>query len=300
MYTIRIMSDIKILVVYHKESYILKGEDFYPINAGRAVAKEENRLWLEANTAGDDTGDNISGLNPVYNELTAIYWAWKNLDADYYGLMHYRRHFMFCDGEKNYYTVKKTDENYLEKIGYSPSKLRDILAENDFIAPKPMKETSVYEHYKNAHDSSDLDAAIETIKTFFPEFYDSCQKYVFGQNSYFYNMFVFDKNTFFRYCEFLFGVIDKIKDRFVGKRLFISERLTGIFIEKLISEGKKGAFLPTVYIEGKLSWKDAFSLTKKNLALRKGGGIKSLIYAFKPVLEKIVPGFVFRAYRNRK
>ena len=27
-----------------------------------------------------------------YCELTGIYWAWKNLDADYIGLVHYRRY----------------------------------------------------------------------------------------------------------------------------------------------------------------------------------------------------------------
>ena len=45
----------------------------------------------------DDEGENISDKNPMYCELTAQYWAWKNLDADYYGFCHYRRYFNFSD-----------------------------------------------------------------------------------------------------------------------------------------------------------------------------------------------------------
>ena len=37
--------------------------------------------------------NNISEKNPYYCELTGLYWAWKNLDAEYIGLVHYRRYF---------------------------------------------------------------------------------------------------------------------------------------------------------------------------------------------------------------
>lgn|GEM_PF-849644 len=293
------MEKIQIAVVYHKEATLVKNEDFLPVNAGRAVASIENLPWLKENTVGDDVGDNISAKNPAYNEMTAVYYLWKNVEADFYGLNHYRRFFVFKDTDKIYYSTKKIGDDFFDKIGYSPEKLRALLQEYDFIAPKAMKRKSVYEHYKNAHDASDLDEAGRITDEFYPEYSEAFKKYIFGQEAYFYNMFVFDKATFDRYCEFVFGVLEKLENRFEGKRMFVSERLTGVFITKLLLEGKKGLFLPTLYVESKPTFKQALKETKKNMKERKGG-VKSILYAFKPLLVWLLPSFVFRMYRNRK
>ena len=81
---------IKILVACHKADSAIRQDDIYmPIQVGKALHPE-----LDLGFQGDDTGDNISEKNGSYCELTAIYWAWKNLkDVDYIGLAHYRRYF---------------------------------------------------------------------------------------------------------------------------------------------------------------------------------------------------------------
>ena len=38
----------------------------------------------------DNTGNQISGKNETFCELTILYRAWKNLKAPYLGLCHYR------------------------------------------------------------------------------------------------------------------------------------------------------------------------------------------------------------------
>ena len=81
---------IKILVACHKADPNIRQDDIYmPIQVGKALHPE-----LDLGFQCDNTGDNISEKNGSYCELTALYWAWKNLkDVDYIGLCHYRRYF---------------------------------------------------------------------------------------------------------------------------------------------------------------------------------------------------------------
>ena len=59
---------------------------YLPLHVGREGKQDLGYI-------GDNTGDNISSMNPYFCELTGIYWAWKNMHADYIGLCHYRRYF---------------------------------------------------------------------------------------------------------------------------------------------------------------------------------------------------------------
>ena len=78
--------NIKILVAAHKKYWMPSDEMYLPIQVGHAIAD------VNIGYQPDDTGENISAKNANYCELTGIYWAWKNLDADYIGLVHYRRY----------------------------------------------------------------------------------------------------------------------------------------------------------------------------------------------------------------
>ena len=83
-------SETKILVCCHKPADIPDNGIFLPVHCGKALSDKDLGM------TGDDTGDNISAKNPNYCELTALYWAWKNLKGtEYIGLYHYRRFFSF-------------------------------------------------------------------------------------------------------------------------------------------------------------------------------------------------------------
>ena len=86
------MSNIKILIACHKDTALLDSKILIPIQVGASGSARRFEQMLS-----DDTGDQISAKNPMYCELTAQYWAWKNLEADYYGFFHYRRYLSFSE-----------------------------------------------------------------------------------------------------------------------------------------------------------------------------------------------------------
>jgi hypothetical protein len=78
--------NIKVIVATHKPYRMPDDPMYLPLHVGKNGGEGFG-------IQGDDTGDNISHKNASYCELTGLYWAWKNLDADAIGLVHYRRHF---------------------------------------------------------------------------------------------------------------------------------------------------------------------------------------------------------------
>lgn len=153
------MSKIKILVATHKKFPMPKDNDLYlPILVG---AKKNYTVGI--NYQRDDIGENISSKNPNYNELTAIYWAWKNLNAvDAIGLVHYRR-------------LLSTNSN---KIPINKDEVESLLKNYDVILPKRRKyyiETN-YSHYVHAHERDSIDKLRRVITDYYPEYLDSFDK----------------------------------------------------------------------------------------------------------------------------
>ena len=106
-----VRANSKIYVVTHKDAKLSAlPEDYEIIHAGHALAKEKFGYL------GDDSGDNISRLNPYLNEITALYWLWKHTAHNFIGFVHYRR-FFTTDGE-NILTTSEASE---------------LLRENDII-----------------------------------------------------------------------------------------------------------------------------------------------------------------------
>ena len=75
-----------IIIATHKPYWIPEDPMYLPVQMGHAIHPGIGYI-------GDDTGENISERNGNFCELTGLYWAAKNLDSDYIGIVHYRRYF---------------------------------------------------------------------------------------------------------------------------------------------------------------------------------------------------------------
>lgn len=279
------MSKAKIAVVYHKDAYLTQNEIFMPICVGGYAAQKPELF-------ADDTGDNISYKNATYNEMTAVYWLWKNYDKignpDYIGLNHYRRYFIFKGSKYAYFEDEILDGKIFDKINYKDGVIDNIFSKYDFVAPVPNKRKSVYYNYKAAHRQEDLDLIVNIIKENYKEFLPASEKYLNGKSAFFYNMFIFKKGDFFHYCGWIFDVLQRFekKTKHPDERFFVSECLTGIYFTYMQLNGKRPAYLPVLFIKDKKpSFKQARQMCKQNLKNKN----MSKLYAYKPLIAYFVP-----------
>lgn len=114
---------VEIYIATHKKADFPDDPGYIPMQVGK-----QNSL-IDLGIKGDDTGDNISALNPFFCELTAQYWFWKNSKADVKGLVHYRRYLA---------PVKNSDELNGHKIAAS-NDFDELDNGFDIVIPRPSK-----------------------------------------------------------------------------------------------------------------------------------------------------------------
>lgn len=276
------MADIKLFVCCHQPTEIPNHPLLVPIQVGTAIVGSHFPGFLY-----DDTGDNISVKNRSYCELTAQYWAWKNVQADYYGFFHYRR-YLYPDAKaKRLYQIKRKAEiSLLDKLGYEG--FADLIQRYDLILP--MGENMyipVREHYAKApfHHQEDLELIEEIVREVSSGYWQALEQYLSGTVCYFGNIFIMCKKLFQDYCNWLFPILEEFDRRadtssYSPQELrvdgYLAERLLGGFYYMVKDTGDRILRLPRVDIiqENGKRWKRkilaaAFSPGSKRRALMK-------------------------------
>lgn len=242
---------ISIIIATHKQ-YFMPGDPMYiPLHVGK-LGKES------IGYQGDDVGDNISAKNPYFCELTGLYWAWKNLSADYIGLIHYRRFFSI----KTYLQRKKLS---LQDIYLSQLEAEALLQKYDVLVPQKRNYyiETLYSHYAHTLHKEHLDVSRKIITKLCPEYLDSFDIVMKQRSGYMFNMFIMSTKLVDCYCSWLFPILfelekqippDKYSNfhaRFYGR---VSELLFNVWLDCYSKNNDiKIKEVPFVYGE-KINW----------------------------------------------
>ena len=222
------MKKITVYILTHKKFYEKYDNQLYKPLLNGSYFLQNNFNYLT-----DNTGDNISKLNPYYAELTGEYWVWKNSDADIIGFNHYRRWFV-----KNLKFDKLTRNDIITD-----------LQNNDIILPQKSRlENTITDTIKKGMEINpnygakweDYLKLEKIIKKNFPRYYNDYKKIMNGKECYSNNMFICDKKLADKYFTWLFDILNLLKTEIDfsqysenNKRVFgfFSEILLTVFVE---------------------------------------------------------------------
>lgn len=246
----------KILVAAHKLYEMPEDDELYiPIFVGSKLHSRKPNNYIS-----DGTGENISLKNPHFNELTALYWGWKNLECDAMGLVHYRR----------YLTEHRMPSKKLDMI-LTDNQVEQLLQNNDIILPQKRHYyvESNYAHYIHVHYSEPLKQTRRIISEQYPAYLDTFDLVMQRRSAHMFNMFIMKKKPLNEYCSWLFDILfrleksvditdyDTYESRVFG---FVSELLLDVWLEKtgyVYTEEK------VLYLEGQNYVKKGFEMLRR-------------------------------------
>lgn len=219
--------EICIAVAAHKPYQMPQEPIYMPVQVGKSLHPD-----VDLGFAADNLGDNISNRNGEFSELTAVYWLWKNVNAPYKGIVHYRRHFK---------SPGRHSSNRFDLIA-STEDIQSALSKSDIILPKQRNYyiETIYSHYAHTFPGEQLDELRQVLLDMKPGYVDAFDKLMSGKKAHMFNMFVMSEEKFDEYCAWLFPILfeltkridpqkynDAFQARYPGR---VSERLLDVWI----------------------------------------------------------------------
>lgn len=241
--------NIKILVATHKKYWMPEDKVFLPVQLGAAYANED--LGYQR----DDEGKNISLKRPHYSELTALYWAWKNLNVDYLGLCQYRRYFSCRDF--------KSEQQGSQRDTLHRADFESILQTYEIILPTPTDfgDTTVRQQYADCHYVEDLNLVREIIVHKCPKYVAAFDKVMGGHRIHTCNMFVTKKSIADEYCAWLFPILFELEQQVDFSNYDeYQQRVCGYMAERLFNvwlfEKNLKVYSTSIVLLGQSYWDD--------------------------------------------
>ena len=223
--------NIRIVVAGHKSYWMPEDPIYLPLQVGAALTDNHILNWTR-----DDQGENISEKNRTFCELTALYWAWKNLDANIIGLCHYRR-YLGSSASLAFRLFTEKKKQFLNE-----SQINMMLKDYDIILPKKRYywiETRGSQ-YAHAHHIKDLQITEQILREKYPSYLPAWNNMLLSRSGHICNMFITRFDLFHEYCTWLFDILLEAEKRLDistysenDRRVFgfLGERLLDVWIE---------------------------------------------------------------------
>lgn len=213
-------ADSSMYVVTHKAYNFPLLFDYKPI----CVGSYGHDGWLS-----DSKQEQISRLNNRINELTAVYWVWKNKKTDIVGFCHYRR--FFCnDGIACYENPLKMNraERYLKEVDV-------IVHQRTFKENRTIIEELKMPLSEEAFETG-YGIILKKMQQYQSEYLFDLEMILSGRTLCYYNMFVTTWDIFDAYCEWLFSFLIPAAEEFDVDAYEGQDRRTiGFFAERMLS-----------------------------------------------------------------
>ncbi len=246
---------VKILILCHDNCEYISNDIIQPVQVGTSSAQN-----IISGMLHDNEGDNISGLASQYMEVTAQYWAWKNLDLDYYGFFKPSTYLSFCHLDEPYDSYGSISRPYIypgisKELNLDEKSILEaidgydiILSEKKDLKKMPRKVgRSLRQEYLTGEQrkTEDLDLMAKVLHDLHPECDCFCEKYLNGHKTYLANMFIMNKAIFNEYMSWLMEILEECDRRLDHNALSatrtrmlgdFSERLFNIYLMWLMSE----------------------------------------------------------------
>ncbi len=178
----------------------------------------------------DNTYENISEKNLVYNEMTGAYWIWKNSNEDIVGLCHYRRYFVKFYGLISRFLFNKqcgfVDEKWIKK------KLKHYDAVVHKVTYFP-DGTNFEQSKVRVKNGDDLMLVREVLQDNYPEYIDAFDSVMNSKTAHLFNMIITKKEIYNAYCEWVFAVLYEVEKRMLDAEETEFSRRMGMLAERL-------------------------------------------------------------------
>ena len=215
--------------------YVVSSPKDITFPSGRAMAYWEEPLiagavFLEQTEQtemyGDNRNDNISLKNRIYAETTGTYWVWKNSDAQYKGISHYRRRYLLTEED----TAEILSDRY-DAVVTTPR----------LVLPSVGKWFTKVSSLKTEHQK----LLVQAVAEYCPDYRDLFVDFLDGNLLYPNNMIIASKDIYDEYCSFLFSVLQILEEesafdamrsqpRYIG---YCAELLTSFYLSMRKTEG---------------------------------------------------------------